>query len=128
MKTILKMLALGALSALPLSSIASTDCPPANSIQTKSLNQAAYLSKQYWSLTSETFRYNSRDWNILFITELPGVNNAQEALRQGIDRYKRTVITNNDPYPQNSDSISYCYYTSPTGKNRLTAMSFSQDG
>ena len=123
-----KIVAAGALLILPLYSMASAECPPANSIQTKTLKQAARLDGQRWYLVSDTFSYNYRDWNVMLVTELPNANNATEALRQGIENFQHTVITNRDPYPQNMDGISYCYYTSPTGKNRIAATSFAQDG
>jgi len=116
------------LVALPLLSMASADCPPANTIQTKTLKQAAKLDGQRWYLMSDTFSHDFRSWNVMFFTELPNVNNEKEALRQGIENFQRTPISNHDPFPQNMDGMSYCYYTSTTGKNRIAATSFSQDG
>lgn len=123
---LLKIVAIGALLT-PLLSMASAECPPANIIKAKTLKQAARLDNQRWYLTSDTFNHQYRDWNVMFITEI-SAKNATEALQQGIVNFQRTAITNRDPAPQNMDGMSYCYYTSPTGKNRITAMSFAQDG
>lgn len=128
MNHLLKIATYGLLITLSATAFANSECPPVASIQSKPLKQAGRLRDHQWNLISDSFTYQYRSWNVLFITELPNATDVQQALQQGNDRFHHTVITNRYPYPQNMDGISYCYYTSPTSKDRLAAMSFVQDG
>jgi len=128
MKIILKIFVMFMLASLPLISVASPDCPYAFLIKTKTLSQATQLTRDRWNLLSDSFMYNNRSWNIIFITEIASAKNNHDALLKGNDNFRHTDITNDDPVPQNSDGMSYCNYTSMTGKNRIAAASFVQDG
>ena len=127
MKHLLTLFTTSTLLAFSLNSFAHQGCPPVSVVKNENLTQATRLDNKHWSFNSDLFSHASRVWHVLFITEL-ATNNKQEALQKGRERFRQAIATNNDPSPENRDGISYCYYTSTTGKDSLAAMSFVEDG
>jgi hypothetical protein len=90
-----------------------SDCPPSNKIKGAKLISAkkqAYPHPNSWLLLSNTFTDGYRDWNVYFITDFLGVDTEQEVLKLGQTKFDHSLITNNHPYPENSDGMSYCVY------------------
>lgn len=118
---------LGMLLIYSTLSFAYSDCPFGEEVKKQTLQQAARLDHQRWSLTSSSFKANGRMWTTMFNVALPNANNNEQALTQGRKQFIEFPVTNNHPYPQNDNGVSYCYYT-PNAKDSITAYSFAEDG
>lgn len=118
---------LGMLLIYSTFSFAYSDCPFGEEVKKQILKQAVRLDHQQWSLTSSSFKANGRMWTVMFNVTLTEANNNEQALTQGRKRFVDVSVTNNHPYPQNDNGVSYCYYT-PNAKDSITAYSFTDDG